>query len=389
MTTSREAAQWRLTSDPSFTPSELGRYSRQMLLPQWGLQGQKKVKQAKVVIIGMGGLGCPAARYLAASGIGHLHLVDDDLVSASNLHRQVLYYPEDVGKPKVHAAALRLSQQFPDVKVSTTMSRACGASLPSLLAGAAVVVDGTDNFASRYLINDACVAAKVPLCHASIGRFSGQASVFAPGGPCYRCLFPEPPPKGAVPNCDVAGVIGVLPGTMAIIQATEALKLITGIGKSLQGTLLLYDSLQMSFQSFALKADPECSGCHGKAAADADQQPAPQPVEVEQQPLTQLTPTELAALPADTVQLLDVREPAERQIIALEPCTSIPLAQLFAQQRHPQLQREGRIVVLCKSGLRAQAAAEQLTLWGYSDVAVLAGGLSAYHLWQTSTPLPY
>lgn len=362
-----------LTSHPDFSRDELSRYSRQLLMPEWGPKGQKAVAAAKVVIIGVGGLGCPAARYLAAAGVGELVLVDDDKVSASNLHRQLLFYPADVGKPKAAVAAARLGEQFPGCRLTPVAARAEAATIAELVAGAQVVIDATDNFASRYLINDACVAAGVALCHASIGKFSGQASVFLPSGPCYRCLFPKPPPADAVANCDVAGVIGVLPGTMALIQATEALKLITGSGQPLAGRVLLYDSMAMSFQSFTLSPQPDCPACATAAP------PRPKPALAEPSSfvkVNEITPAQLASR-SDDILIIDVREPAERQLIALEPCLAIPLPELLSGQRLSELPRHRPIAVLCKTGARATKAARYLHAQGFAELLVVKGGIVA------------
>lgn len=376
-----------LTTHPDFSRDELSRYSRQLLMPEWGPKGQKAVAAAKVVIIGVGGLGCPAARYLAAAGVGELLLVDDDEVSASNLHRQLLFYPADVGKPKAAVAAARLGEQFPGCRLTAIAARAEPATIAELVTGAQVVIDATDNFSSRYLINDACVAAGVPLCHASIGKFSGQASVFLPSGPCYRCLFPKPPPADAVANCDVAGVIGVLPGTMALIQATEALKLITGSGQPLAGRVLLYDSMAMSFQSFALSPQPDCPACATAAS------PCPKPVQAsltetrQAEPaladpsssvkMNEITPSQLRSR-SDDVLIIDVRESAERQLIALEPCLAIPLPELLSGQRLSELPQRRPIAVLCKTGTRAITAARYLYGQGFTEVLVVKGGIVAF-----------
>lgn len=365
-----------LTTHPEFNREELSRYSRQLLMPEWGAAGQAAVRRAKVVIIGVGGLGCPAARYLAASGIGRLHLIDDDVVSASNLHRQLLFSPADVGQPKAAVAAARLSEQFPSCQLSFTVGKAEVDTIEALIADADVVVDGTDNFASRYLINDACQRQEVPLCHASIGKFQGQASVFLPGGPCYRCVFPESPPSGAVPNCDVAGVIGVLPGTMALIQATEALKLIAGVGQSLAGRVLLYDSMAMSFHTFQLHRQDDCPGCGDRRPTITTAQANEQVRTPSLERVKEVAPQDLAKLPSHAV-LVDVREPAERQLVALEPSLALPLP-LLLQGESLAVPQDQPVVLLCKSGVRAKRAAAALQERGYRNVMVLAGGILAY-----------
>lgn len=390
-----------ILTHPDFSRDELSRYSRQLLLPEWGAAGQLAMRKAKVVIIGAGGLGCPAARYLAASGLGRLHLIDDDTVSLTNLHRQLLFYPEDVDRPKAQVAAERLGTQFPTCEVTAKVARVAPESIAASLEGADVVIDATDNFASRYLINDACVRMKLPLCHASIGKFTGQASVFAPGGPCYRCLFPEPPPAGTVPSCDVAGVIGVLPGVMGLIQATEAIKLITGIGTPLIGKVLLYDSLAMGFPSFALAPVPDCPAC---GAGRLSTQPIPsQDIPASVRPDLTIATIDAARLATSVEQgavLVDVREPEEQAIVALTfgsaASISLPASTLTAspQRRdHPALSALARhstdtpLIVVCKTGVRARKAARVLGDAGFADVRVLAGGITAYQLHQGREPI--
>ena len=247
---------------PDLKRDELYRYARHLALPGVGMDGQRKLKAARVICVGAGGLGSPLALYLAAAGVGTIGLVDDDVVSASNLQRQILYSTADVGRPKVEVAKERLEGLNPDVTVKTLQGRLDSSNAMELFADYDVIVDGTDNFPTRYLTNDACVLLGKPNVHGSIFRFEGQASVFdATKGPCYRCLYPEPPPPGAVPSCAEGGVLGILPGTIAMVQATETLKLLTGLGETLIGRLLHYDALDMAWREFKMKKDPGCAMC--------------------------------------------------------------------------------------------------------------------------------
>jgi molybdopterin/thiamine biosynthesis adenylyltransferase len=247
---------------PPFAPDQFERYRRHLILPELGVEGQRALLEARVLLIGVGGLGCPLAQYLAAAGVGTLGLVDPDVVDASNLQRQVLYGVDDVGHPKVEVARRRIEALNPDVEVETHAVALRSDNALKILGGYDVVVDGTDNFPTRYLSNDACVLLGLPNVHGSVFRFDGQATVFdVRHGPCYRCLYPEPPPPGAVPSCAEGGVLGVLPGLVAMIQATETIKLLTGIGEPLYGRLLRYDALRMEFEEFRLKKDSDCPVC--------------------------------------------------------------------------------------------------------------------------------
>src|SRR5512134_720568 len=249
-------------SPPLLTPAQFDRYRRHLSLPEVGVEGQRKLLDGRVLLIGAGGLGCPLAQYLAAAGVGTLGLIDHDRVDVSNLQRQVLYATADVGRLKVEVAAERIRAQNPDVRVVTHAVKLTSQNALALLEDWDVVVDGSDNFPTRYLVNDACVLLGKPNVHGSIFRFDGQASVFdARRGPCYRCLYPEPPPPGAVPSCAEGGVLGVLPGLVALIQATETLKLLAGIGESLSGRLLQIDALGMDFREFRIQKDPKCPVC--------------------------------------------------------------------------------------------------------------------------------
>ena len=258
-------------SEVALAPDDLSRYSRQLILPEVNESGQRRIKAARVLCIGAGGLGSPAALYLAAAGIGTLGLVDFDRVDVSNLQRQILYGTDDIGTKKLDAAAARLRAMNPGVEVILHESRFTSENAMEIVAPYDLVIDGSDNFPTRYLSNDVCVFARKPNIYGSVFRFEGQASVFAPhlGGPCYRCLFPEPPPPGAAPSCAEAGVLGVLPGIIGLIQATEALKLIVGAGETLAGRLLHFDALKMKFREFNLRRDPECPVCGEKPTITA------------------------------------------------------------------------------------------------------------------------
>jgi adenylyltransferase/sulfurtransferase len=368
------------------TPDQYDRYRRHLVLPEVGLEGQQALLAARVLLIGAGGLGCPVAQYLAAAGVGTLGLVDFDRVDASNLHRQVLYGTADVGRPKIAVAAERITAMNPDVKVEPHELRLTAGNALELFAEYDVVVDGTDNFPTRYLTNDACVLLGKPNVHGSIFRFDGQASVFdARHGPCYRCLYPEPPPPGAVPSCAEGGVLGVLPGLVGLIQATEAVKIVTGIGEPLYGRLIQVDALRMEFREFRLKKDRACPAC------------GPQPT------LTELidyegfcgmptagqgaAPAEVSAAEVrarldrgERFLLLDVRDPEEAATARIEGSRLLPLAELAARIDELADWRGGTIVVHCHHGPRSARAAEFLLQQGFQGVENLVGGIEAWSL---------
>ena len=375
-------------SDPSppLRPDQFDRYRRHLSLPEMGLEGQQKLLESNVLLIGAGGLGCPLALYLAAAGVGHLGLIDDDVVEASNLQRQVLYQTRDVGRSKVEVAKERIVALNPDVEVTTYHERLTSENALEIFAAYDVIVDGTDNFPTRYLSNDACVLLGKPNVYGSIFRFEGQASVFdARTGPCYRCLFPEPPPAGSVPSCAEGGVLGVLPGIIATIQATETIKLIVGSGKSLSGRLLLYDALAMEFNEFQLKKDPDCPVC-GVAPSivelidyqgfcglpNLDETPAVRGVSAAQV---------AARLEAkEDFLLLDVRDDDEFERARIEGSKLIPLDQLEA--RLPELLewKSSPIVVHCHLGGRSEKACRLLMERGFDSVENMEGGIDAWSL---------
>lgn len=361
---------------------ERRRYSRHVMLPEVGLAGQEKLKAARVLCLGAGGLGSPAALYLAAAGVGTIGLVDGDRVALSNLHRQLLHGTKDVGRPKTESARDRLSDINPEIEVRLHPGRFESGNAEAILREYDLIVDGTDNFATRYLSNDVAVFAGKPNVYGSIFRFDGQTTVFAPhlGGPCYRCLFPEPPPPGEVPSCAEAGVLGVLPGIVGTLQATEAIKLILGIGDSLIGRLLHFDALKMKFREFNLRRDPDCPVCGEHPTITA-------PIDYEM--FCQGAPDLTAAVPQIAVRalrermdsgepciLLDVREPFEFEMARIEGASLIPLGQLPV--RWQELDREKEIFVLCHSGVRSERAAEYLRSAGFARVANVAGGIDAW-----------
>jgi adenylyltransferase/sulfurtransferase len=364
---------------PELTADETRRYSRHLLLPPVGPEGQRKLKAARVLLVGGGGLGSPAALYLAAAGIGTIGLVEFDAVSESNLQRQVLYGTGDVGRPKLDAARERLADLNPLVHLEAHAARLSAANALDIVRAYDVVLDGTDNFPTRYLVNDACVLTRRPYVYGSVFRFEGQASVFgAPDGPCYRCLFPEPPPPGAVPDCEEGGVLGVLPGLIGVIQATEVLKLVLGAGDALIGRLLLVDALRMQFRTLRLERDPECPACGTRTLQTLIDYEAFCGIRGGEDSVPEIAPRELAARFAsgDRPLLLDVREPREWEMARIEGARLIPLGTLAREI--PSLDRDAEIVVMCKSGVRSANAARQLRDAGFRRVLNLAGGIKRW-----------
>jgi len=370
---------------PELSREEVQRYSRHLIMPEVGLDGQRKLKAARVLCVGAGGLGAPAAMYLAAAGVGTLGLVDFDVVDASNLHRQIIYGTPDVGKRKLDAARERLNAMNSSVKVVTHELALTSKNALDVFKDYDIILDGTDNFQTRYLVNDACVLLGKPNAYGSIFRFDGQASVFGvKGGPCYRCLYPEPPPPGLVPSCAEGGVLGVLPGVIGIIQATEAIKLILGTGQPLVGRLLLYDALQMRFRELKLRRDPECPICGDHptihALIDYDQFCGVVPAHAEPAAVdgSEVTVEELKAKRdrGDDVFVLDVREPNEYQICRIEGSTLIPLGELA--MRTGELDRDREMIVHCKMGGRSAKAVALLQERGFTRARNLKGGILAW-----------
>ncbi len=374
---------------PQLTNEDIARYSRHLILPEVGMEGQQKLKAAKVLCVGTGGLGAPLALYLAAAGIGTLGLVDFDVVDESNLQRQVIHSTPDVGRPKIDSAAEKLQALNPRLNIVKHETMLTSKNALEIISQYDIVADGTDNFPTRYLVNDACVLTGKPNSYASIFRFEGQASVFATEeGPCYRCLYPEPPPPGLVPSCAEGGVLGILPGLLGVIQATEVIKLILGKGEPLVGRLLLVDSLNMKFRELKLRKNPECPVCGTNPTVteliDYQQfcgiQPPAPPAAV-QNGIPQMTVQDLKRKmdAGEEFFLLDVREPHEFQIANLQGYL-IPVGELPGRVNELEEVRQAgqEIVVHCKSGGRSQKAAEFLQQQGFKNVANVAGGILAW-----------
>ena len=385
---------------PKLSNDEISRYSRHLILPEVGMEGQQKLKAAKVLCVGTGGLGAPLALYLAAAGVGTIGLVDFDTVDASNLQRQIIHSTATVGKLKVDSAEIMLKGLNPYTNVVKHNTMLTSANALEIFKDYDIIADGTDNFQTRYLVNDACVLTGKPNAYGSIFRFEGQASVFATAdAPCYRCLYPEPPPPGLVPSCAEGGVLGILPGLVGVIQATEVIKLILGIGENLAGRLLLIDALTMKFRTLKLHKNPDCPVCgtHPTITALIDydqfcgiQQPTSVgPLEVAQNKAVADAPL-VDGIPQITVQelkrrldahedvfVLDVREPHEVQIVNIG-APLIPLGQLANRVGELEAEKDREVVVHCKSGGRSQKAALILKSAGFTHVENLAGGILAW-----------
>lgn len=371
---------------PHLSHEEILRYSRHLLIPEVGLEGQRKLKAASILVIGTGGLGSPVALYLAAAGVGHIGLVDYDVVDSSNLQRQVIHGTGSVGELKVESARRRMLDLNPGIEVEVYNEPFTSENAMRIAAPYDVIIDGTDNFPTRYLSNDVCVLLGKPNVYGSIFRFEGQASVFdARRGPCYRCLFPEPPPPGMVPSCAEGGVLGVLPGTIGTIQATEALKLVLGIGEPLIGRLLLYNALDMSFDFVNLKKNPKCKICSpnpeithlidyeafcGVPGHDHEEGSAGKEWDINATELAQKLRN------GERLRLIDVREPHELEISQIPGAQLIPLGQLAA--RLSELDSAEEIVLFCKAGTRSARALEVLLSAGFRKVKNLKGGINAW-----------
>lgn len=370
---------------PELSRDEILRYSRHLLIPEVGLEGQRKLKNSSVLIIGTGGLGSPVALYLAAAGVGRIGLVDYDTVDSSNLQRQVIHGTSTVGKLKVESARAKLLDLNPDIQVDVYNEPYTSENAMRIAKDYDIILDGTDNFPTRYLTNDVAVFLGKPNVYASIYRFDGQVSVFyAKEGPCYRCLFPEPPPPGLVPSCAEGGVLGVLPGTIGTLQATEALKVLLGIGEPLIGKLLLYNALDMSFDFVKLKKNPNCRVCGPNAdikeLIDYEEfcgVPSHDHEEGSAGANWDITAAELAErVKINHLKLVDVREPHELEISKLPDATNIPLGQLAA--RLSELDSAEEMVVFCKGGTRSARALELLVSAGFKKVKNLKGGINAW-----------
>ena len=372
---------------PELSRDELVRFSRHITLDEVGVEGQQRLKGARVLCVGAGGLGSPAALYLAAAGVGTIGLVDFDDVDVSNLQRQVLYATADVGRPKLEAAAARLRGLNPHLEIESHPVTLDASNAKALVAAYDVVLDGTDNFTARYLVNDACVMTRTPNAFGSIFRFEGQASVFAAeNGPCYRCLHPEPPPPGLVPSCAEAGVLGVLPGIIGTIQATEAIKLILGVGEPLIGRFVIYDALRMRFRELRLPKDPECAVC-GEHPTITELVGYEGYCTTASTPLKGLT-TSATGMDITVKELkermdrgeaptvIDVREPHEHAINNIPGAVLIPQGQLAAEL--DAFDKSQEIVVHCKSGGRSGRAVEMMRARGFTNARNLAGGVIAW-----------
>jgi adenylyltransferase/sulfurtransferase len=372
------------------TQQQYDRYSRHLILPEIGLEGQKKLLSSSILLIGAGGLGSPLGLYLAAAGVGKLGIVDFDLVDRSNLQRQVIHGESWIGKPKVDSAKNRIGEINPDTEVVTYREQITSKNAMRLIEPYDLVIDGTDNFPTRYLTNDACVLLGKPNVYGSIFRFEGQATVFYPkaGGPCYRCLYPEPPPPGMVPSCAEGGVLGILPGIIGLIQATEAIKLILGKGSTLIGRFLQYDSLAMKFLELKIHRDPECPICGENPTIteliDYEQFCGITPVQEKEEKenmIPQMNVTDLKTKldNGDDFLLLDVREQNEYDIVNIPGAKLLPLS-IFQAKWEEELgdKKDKEIVIHCKMGGRSQQACDFLAAQGFANVSNVAGGVMAW-----------
>jgi sulfur-carrier protein adenylyltransferase/sulfurtransferase len=375
--------------ESTLTKDEILRYSRHLILPEVGMEGQQKLKAAKVLLVGAGGLGAPLGLYLAAAGVGRIGIVDFDVVDFTNLQRQVIHATPDVGKKKLDSAAAKMQAINPALRIDKFEVALSSENALDILKDYDLVVDGTDNFPTRYLVNDACVLLGKPNVYGSIFRFEGQATVFAyEGGPCYRCLYPEPPPPGLVPSCAEGGVLGILPGTIGLIQATETVKLILGIGTPLVGRLLLYDALGMKFRELKLRKNPECPVCgdHPTLTKLIDYHQfcgVPQPTQQAAVQETKVNEGEIDVLElkqkldrGDKFTLIDVREPHEYKICNIPGSKLIPLGEF--PQHLGEFSPEDDIVIHCKSGMRSGKACAILRQNGFTHVRNVVGGILAW-----------
>lgn len=371
----------------NLTPEQLTRYSRHFILPEIGEEGQKKLLNSKVLLIGAGGLGSPLGLYLAAAGVGTLGLVDFDVVDLSNLQRQILHTNDEIGKPKIDSAEKRIKAMNPDTKVIKHKVRLTSDNALDILKDYDIVIDGTDNFPTRYLTNDACVMLKKPNIYGSIYRFDGLATVFnPPDGPCYRCLYPEPPPPGMVPSCAEGGVLGVLPGVIGTIQATEAIKILTGIGRTLTGRLMVYDALQMTFRELKIRKDPSCPVCGKNPTVTKlidyevfcgfNRNPATR----DNKGVDEISVEDLKKKidSKEDFVLIDVREPFEQQIAAIKNSKLMPLGQLERYLKELEPGKEKEIVAFCHHGGRSRRALEFLQTKGFKKLKNVAGGIDEW-----------
>ena len=373
-------------STVKLTNEEIKRYSRHLIMPEVGMKGQKKLKESSVLLIGAGGLGSPLGLYLAAAGIGHIGIVDFDTVDFSNLQRQILYNTDDVGKSKSETAREKLLKVNPHIKITTFNTAFTSANAMEISKDFNIIIDGTDNFPTRYLVNDLCVLTGKMNVFGSVFRFDGQATVFGhPDGPCYRCLYPDPPPSGMVPSCAEGGVLGILPGIIGILQATEAIKLITGEGQPLIGRLLTFDALSMKFRELKVKKDPECPVCSSRRIIHelidyehfcgvSIHGVVPGPYSPDMEVTAENLKAEIDS--GKKLFLLDVRTPEEAEICMIEKSHVVPLAKLADFLNQIPLDQE--IVTICKVGARSLDAVRLLQGWGYKKVRSLKGGVERW-----------
>ncbi|MFN3133996.1 MAG: molybdopterin-synthase adenylyltransferase MoeB [Candidatus Kryptonium sp.] len=365
------------------TREEFLRYGRHLIMPEVGLKGQKKLKSASVLIVGAGGLGSPLAFYLAAAGVGRIGIVDFDVVDFSNLQRQIIHTTKDVGRSKLESAKEKLSALNPNIKIETYETRLTSENAIEIIKEYDIIVDGTDNFPTRYLVNDACVLLKKPNVYGSIFRFEGQVSVFyAEKGPCYRCLYQEPPPPGLVPSCAEGGVLGVLPGIIGTLQALEVIKLILGVGRPLIGRLLLFDALKMSFRELKLRKNPNCPVCGEnptiRELIDYEEFCGITPEQILRESGFEISVEELKSKleSGENIILIDVREPHEYEINRIHGSRLIPLSEL--PEKVNELDQTSEIVLYCKMGGRSARAVQFLRELGFTRVKNLAGGIDAW-----------
>ena len=385
MTAASERISQRLPSI-ELTAQEVNRYSRHLIMPEVTMAGQKRLKAARILLIGAGGLGSPLGLYLAAAGVGHIGLVDFDVVDFSNLQRQILHTTNDVGRSKLDSAAEHLQAINPEIKIETYATRLNSTNAFELFDPYDIVIDGTDNFPTRYLVNDTCVLLGKPNVYGSIFRFDGQASIFyPPEGPCYRCLYPEPPPPGMVPSCAEGGVLGILPGVIGCIQATEAIKLVIGRGETLLGRLLLYDALAMKFRELSVRRNPSCALCGEnptiRELVDYEQfcgvlSEQEVPAELDERWETTVEQVKARLDRGDDFDILDVRNPEEWQICHVEGAMLIPLGELPSRVHELDPARE--LVVHCKSGARSAKAVAFLRDAGFLRIKNVRGGITEW-----------
>jgi adenylyltransferase/sulfurtransferase len=370
----------------SLTIEEVRRYSRHLIIPDVAMAGQKRLKNARVLCVGAGGLGSPALMYLAAAGVGTLGIVDFDVVDESNLQRQIIHGQSDIGRPKAESARDSVLEINPLVTVNLHEERLDSSNVMEIFADYDLIVDGTDNFATRYLVNDACVLMHKPYVWGSIYRFDGQASVFwADHGPCYRCLYPEPPPPGMVPSCAEGGVLGVLCGSVGSIQVTEAIKLLTGIGEPLLGSLMVYDALEMEYRKIKVRKDPNCAVCGENPTVteliDYEAFCGVVSDEAQQAALgSTITAAELKELldSDKPVYLVDVREPAEFEIVSIPGATLVPKDEILRGDALAALPQDKQIVMYCKTGVRSAETLAAVKSAGFKDAVHVQGGVTAW-----------